>query len=174
MLKNCCWQNWLQQSKHQDVDAQSPFSIITFGDFQRSCPSYPMNTMGILKSKHFQGCETSTKILGETCKRRTARKSKKLAKYLDTSLFNIPWKQNDCMILGAIIKSCFQDLEKTALPKCLRPPINPFTVHSNHPKLRSRKSIFQVAESHVFHPPNTTPSFSQETVWFHFDSTACY
>lgn len=29
MLENCCWQKWLQQNKHQDVDVQSHLNIIT-------------------------------------------------------------------------------------------------------------------------------------------------
>lgn len=76
--------------------------------------------------------------------------------------------------LGVIIKSCLQDLENTALPKCLRPPmwqpIKHFTetgFHSNHPKRRSRKSIFQVTKSQVFTLRTPPPHFLKKL----FDST---
>lgn len=119
MLKNCCWQNWLQQSKHQDVDAQSPFSIITFGDIQRSCPSYPINTMGILKSNISKVVKTSTKILGETCKGKTRPKLQDLGEVYIWTHHSSTSPENKMIewFLGVIIKSCLQDLDKNSSSK---------------------------------------------------------
>lgn len=56
---------------------------------------------------------------------------------------------------------------------------NKKTLYRNWFPFQSSKTSLQKihlpsSRKSCFHPLNTTPSFSQETVWFHFDSAACY